>query len=80
MKPAPFQKNGDGFALAWNVGADLIDMEEVQFHPTGSVVSPISKKGVLVTEAVRGEGGILLNKNKERFMEKYDPKKRTSYS
>jgi fumarate reductase (CoM/CoB) subunit A len=69
-----FQKNGDGFALGWNLGADLIDMEEVQFHPTG-MISPDSKKGILVTEAVRGEGGILLNKNKERFMEKYDSKK-----
>lgn len=67
------QKNGDGFALAWNVGADLIDMEEVQFHPTG-MVYPVSKKGVLVTEAVRGEGGVLLNKNNERFMKKYDPR------
>lgn len=68
------QKNGDGYALAWNVGANLIDMEEVQFHPTG-MVAPESKKGVLVTEAVRGEGGILLNKNKERFMKKYSPEK-----
>lgn len=67
-------KNGDGYALAWNVGANLIDMEEVQFHPTG-MVAPESKKGVLVTEAVRGEGGILLNKNKERFMKKYSPEK-----
>ena len=68
------QKNGDGYALAWNAGANLIDMEEVQFHPTG-MVAPESKKGVLVTEAVRGEGGILLNKNKERFMKKYSPEK-----
>ncbi|MDR3292394.1 MAG: fumarate reductase subunit A [Methanobrevibacter sp.] len=65
------QKNGDGFALAWNVGADLIDMEQIQFHPTG-MVYPESKKGILVTEAVRGEGGILLNKNKQRFMKYYD--------
>lgn len=68
------QKNGDGYALAWNAGANLIDMEEVQFHPTG-MVAPESKKGVLVTEAVRGEGGILLNKNKKRFMKKYSPEK-----
>ena len=52
------QKGGDGFALAWNAGANLIDMEQVQFHPTG-MVYPESRKGVLVTEAVRGEGGIL---------------------
>ena len=69
-----FQKNGDGFALAWNVGADLIDMEEIQFHPTG-MLYPKSRKGVLVTEAVRGEGGILLNKNNERFMGNYDDRK-----
>lgn len=66
-----FQKNGDGFALAWNVGSKLIDMEEIQFHPTG-MIFPESKKGVLVTEAVRGEGGILLNNKNERFMKKYD--------
>ncbi|WP_460008634.1 fumarate reductase (CoM/CoB) subunit TfrA [Methanobacterium movens] len=65
------QKGGDGFALAWNAGADLIDMEQVQFHPTG-MVFPESRKGVLVTEAVRGEGGILLNNKKERFMGNYD--------
>lgn len=69
-----FQKNGDGFTLAYNVGADLIDMEEVQFHPTG-MLYPKSRKGILVTEAVRGEGGILLNKNNERFMGNYDDRK-----
>lgn len=68
------QKNGDGFAIAYNAGANLIDMEEIQFHPTG-MVYPESKKGVLVTEAVRAEGGILLNKDNERFMEKYDSEK-----
>ena len=66
-----FQKNGDGYAIAYNAGADLIDMEEIQFHPTG-MLYPKSRKGVLVTEAVRGEGGILLNKNNERFMGNYD--------
>ena len=65
------QKNGDGFALAWNAGADLIDMEEVQFHPTG-MVYPDSRKGVLVTEAVRAEGGRLINSEGERFMGRYD--------
>ncbi len=67
------QKGGDGFALAWNAGADLIDMEQVQFHPTG-MVYPDSRKGVLVTEAVRGEGGILLDKDGNRFMGNYDPR------
>ncbi|MBP2172517.1 fumarate reductase (CoM/CoB) subunit A [Methanococcus voltae] len=66
----PVQKVGDGYAMAYEIGLDLIDMEMVQFHPTGVV-----GKGTLVTEAVRGEGGILYNKNHERFMEKYDPKK-----
>lgn len=65
------QKNGDGFALAWYAGADLIDMEEIQFHPTG-MVYPDSRKGVLVTEAVRAEGGKLINSEGERFMGRYD--------
>ena len=69
-----FQKNGDGFAMAYRAGADLVDMEQVQFHPTG-MVTPESKKGVLVTEAVRAEGGKLLNINGERFMKKYAPEK-----
>jgi succinate dehydrogenase flavoprotein subunit len=65
---------GDGMALAYEAGAELLDMEFVQFHPTGMVWPP-GVKGLLVTEAVRGEGGILRNKNGERFMEKYDPKR-----
>ena len=69
-----FQKNGDGFAIAYRAGANLIDMEQVQFHPTG-MVTPESKKGVLVTEAVRAEGGKLLNKDGERFMARYSPEK-----
>jgi fumarate reductase (CoM/CoB) subunit A len=68
------QKTGDGYFIAYNAGADLMDMEQVQFHPTG-MVHPESRKGILVTEAVRGEGGILLNSKGERFMEKYDPRK-----
>jgi succinate dehydrogenase / fumarate reductase flavoprotein subunit len=65
---------GDGMALAYNAGAELLDMEFVQFHPTGMVWPP-GVQGILVTEAVRGEGGLLRNKNGERFMEKYDPKR-----
>jgi succinate dehydrogenase / fumarate reductase, flavoprotein subunit len=65
---------GDGMALAYQAGADLLDMEFVQFHPTGMVWPP-GVKGILVTEAVRGEGGILRNNKGERFMEKYDPKR-----
>ncbi len=69
-----WEYTGDGHALAYEAGADLIDMEFVQFHPTGMVWPP-SVKGILVTEAVRGEGGILRNSKGERFMEKYDPKR-----
>lgn len=67
------QKGGDGFALAYNAGADLMDMEQVQFHPTG-MIYPESRKGILVTEAVRGEGGKLINSEGTRFMKKYDPR------
>ena len=69
-----WEYTGDGMALASEAGADLMDMEFVQFHPTGMVWPP-GVQGILVTEAVRGEGGILRNKNGERFMEKYDPKR-----
>ena len=69
-----FQKNGDGYAIAYRAGASLIDMEQIQFHPTG-MVTPESKKGVLVTEAVRAEGGKLINSEGERFMSKYAPEK-----
>jgi succinate dehydrogenase / fumarate reductase flavoprotein subunit len=69
-----WEYTGDGMALAYEAGAELMDMEFVQFHPTGMVWPP-GVQGLLVTEAVRGEGGILRNKNGERFMEKYDPKR-----
>ncbi len=69
-----WEYTGDGQALAYEAGADLIDMEFVQFHPTGMVWPP-SVRGILVTEAVRGEGGVLTNRNGERFMEKYDPER-----
>lgn len=69
-----WEYTGDGHALAYTAGAELIDMEFIQFHPTGMVWPP-SVKGILVTEAVRGEGGILTNSNGERFMEKYDPQR-----
>jgi succinate dehydrogenase / fumarate reductase flavoprotein subunit len=69
-----WEYTGDGMALAYDAGADLMDMEFVQFHPTGMVWPP-GVQGILVTEAVRGEGGILQNKNGERFMERYDPEK-----
>ena len=69
-----WEYTGDGMTLAYEAGAELMDMEFVQFHPTGMVWPP-GVQGILVTEAVRGEGGILRNKNGERFMERYDPKK-----
>jgi succinate dehydrogenase / fumarate reductase flavoprotein subunit len=62
-----WEYTGDGQALAYNAGADLMDMEFVQFHPTGMVWPP-SVKGILVTEGVRGEGGVLRNKDGKRFM------------
>src|SRR3990167_4208882 len=69
-----WEYTGDGHSLAYDAGAELIYMEFVQFHPTGMVWPP-SVKGLLVTEAVRGEGGLLTNRNGERFMEKYDPER-----
>ena len=69
-----WEYTGDGMALAYDAGAELMDMEFVQFHPTGMVWPP-GVQGILVTEAVRGEGGILRNRLGERFMEKYDPKR-----
>ena len=69
-----WEYTGDGMALAYEAGAELMDMEFVQFHPTGMVWPP-GVQGILVTEAVRGEGGVLRNKDGERFMERYDPQK-----
>jgi succinate dehydrogenase / fumarate reductase flavoprotein subunit len=63
---------GEGMWLAFQAGARLMDMELVQFHPTGMVL-PEEAAGTLVTEAVRGEGGRLLNAEGERFMQRYDP-------
>jgi succinate dehydrogenase / fumarate reductase flavoprotein subunit len=70
-----WEYSGDGHALAYEAGAELIDMEFVQFHPTGMVWPP-GVRGLLVTEAVRGEGGILRNASGERFMWKYLPEER----
>ncbi len=65
---------GDGYAMGWRAGAEVIDMEQVQFHPTGAVY-PWDARGRLVTEAVRGEGGVLKNILGERFMARYDPER-----
>ena len=67
-----WEGTGDGHALALKAGANLVDMEFLQFHPTGMVWPP-SVRGILVTESVRGEGGILTNSLGERFMFKYIP-------
>ncbi|HZW56406.1 MAG TPA: FAD-binding protein [Nitrososphaerales archaeon] len=70
-----WESTGDGIALAYRAGAELMDMEMIQFHPTG-MIYPAGVRGMLVTEAVRGEGGILTNARGERFMENYDPKRK----
>jgi len=62
-----WEYTGDGHTLAYDAGADLVDMEFVQFHPTGMIWPP-SVRGILVTEAVRGEGGVLKNSTGRRFM------------
>ena len=67
-----WEGTGDGHALALKAGANLVDMEFLQFHPTGMVWPP-SVRGILVTESVRGEGGVLTNTKGERFMFKYIP-------
>ena len=69
-----FENYGEGISLAYEAGVDLVDMEMVQFHPTG-MVWPEEAVGTLATEAIRGEGGILLNSKGERFMKNYDPER-----
>ena len=69
-----FENYGEGVALAYEADADLVDMEMVQFHPTG-MVWPRKAVGTLATEAIRGEGGILLNSKGERFMKNYYPER-----
>ena len=65
-----YANTGDGVAIAYNVGVPLMDMEFVQFHPTG-----LYQHGILMSEACRGEGGYLLNKDGDRFMKQYAPDK-----
>ncbi|MDW3645197.1 MAG: FAD-binding protein, partial [Nitrososphaeraceae archaeon] len=65
---------GEGVALAYEAGIDLVDMEMVQFHPTG-MVWPEKALGTLATEAIRGEGGVLLNSKGERYMKNYYPER-----
>ena len=70
-----WEGTGDGAAMAYLAGAELLDMEFVQFHPTGMIWPP-GARGILVTEAVRGEGGMLFNSEGQRFMLEYDPEKK----
>jgi len=70
-----WESTGDGVAMAYQAGAELRDTEMVQFHPTGMVWPP-GVRGLLVTEGVRGEGGVLKNSEGERFMLRYDPVKK----
>lgn len=69
-----YEHYGEGIELGYKAGVDLVDMEMVQFHPTGMVWPEIAL-GTLATEAIRGEGGILLNSRNERFMKRYYPKR-----
>ncbi len=69
-----WEYTGDGIALAYEAGAELMDLEFTQFHPTGMVWPP-SVRGILVTESVRGDGGVLLNSEGERFMFRYIPER-----
>jgi succinate dehydrogenase / fumarate reductase flavoprotein subunit len=69
-----WEYTGDGIAMAYEAGAELMDLEFTQFHPTGMVWPP-SVRGTLVTEGVRGDGGVLLNNKNERFMFQYIPER-----
>ena len=69
-----WEGTGDGVVLSYDAGADLVDMEMMQFHPTGMVWPP-GVRGLLVTEGVRGEGGLLRNSEGNRYMENYDAQK-----
>lgn len=70
-----WESTGDGIKLAYEIGATLMDMEMFQFHPTGMVYPP-GVRGLLVTEGVRGDGGLLYNNKMERYMLKYSPEKK----
>jgi succinate dehydrogenase / fumarate reductase flavoprotein subunit len=70
-----WESTGDGLSLAFEAGAELMDLEMVQFHPTGMIWPP-AIRGLLVTEGVRGDGGLLYNSKGERFMLRYSPQKK----
>lgn len=70
---ASLEKSGDGIAAAWRAGAELVDMEQMQFHPTGLMVPGSGISGSVLEEGLRGAGGRLFNARGERFMSRYDP-------
>ena len=69
------EKTTDGLAMAYQVGARCMDMEMVQFHPTGLLVGESGMSGTVLEEGLRGAGGYLFNGRMERFMERYDPRR-----
>jgi succinate dehydrogenase / fumarate reductase flavoprotein subunit/fumarate reductase flavoprotein subunit len=75
ITPASLEKSGDGIAMAYRAGAELVDMEMMQFHPTGLIAGDSVMTGTVLEEGLRGAGGHLLNADGERFMARYDPAK-----
>ncbi|HJU24096.1 MAG TPA: FAD-binding protein [Casimicrobiaceae bacterium] len=75
ITPASLEKSGDGLAMAFRAGAELVDMEMMQFHPTGLIAGNCVMTGTVLEEGLRGAGGHLLNAQGERFMARYDPAK-----
>jgi succinate dehydrogenase/fumarate reductase flavoprotein subunit len=75
ITPASLEKSGDGMAMAYRAGAEFIDMEMMQFHPTGLIAGDSVMTGVVLEEGLRGAGGHLLNVEGERYMSRYDPAK-----
>jgi succinate dehydrogenase / fumarate reductase flavoprotein subunit/fumarate reductase flavoprotein subunit len=73
--PASLEKSGDGLAMGFRAGAEMIDMEMMQFHPTGLIAGDSVMTGTVLEEGLRGAGGYLLNVDGKRFMENYDPAK-----
>ena len=75
ITPASLEKSGDGLAMAFRAGAEFVDMEMMQFHPTGLIAGDSVLTGTVLEEGLRGAGGHLLNAQGERFMARYDPAK-----
>ena len=75
ITPASLEKSGDGLAMGFRAGAELVDMEMMQFHPTGLIAGDSVMTGTVLEEGLRGAGGYLLNALGERFMARYDPAK-----